>query len=78
MSRWIRFRLWLAQYLLRNTAYEVVAQDEVTLLARGMVRLVRYVNTSGGLCDPRRIMARKKIIRLVQDMDQSLVRLLPR
>lgn len=58
-----RFRVWLANLLTRKTACVVVRREAVIGLGAAAESLVDYVARSGGLQDPKRIKAYRRVLR---------------
>ena len=58
-----RFRVWLANLLIRKTACAVVRREEVEQLGEAAEGLADYVARSGGLQDPRRIKSYRRVLR---------------
>ena len=58
-----RLCVWLAKQLTRKTACIVARRDEVLSLGDAAEELADYVARSGGLQDPRRIKAYRRVLR---------------
>ena len=67
-----RFRVWLAQMLTKGTDCCVARSNDVSSLQSRVNDLARYVDESGGLQDPRRIRAYRRVLRIVGDIRHDL------
>ncbi len=61
-SRWLRLKLALAKLLLRKTNYLLVKREEAERVWQLATELQDYAAKSGALNDPRKIMARKRVL----------------
>ena len=56
------WRLKVAKYLLLRSEYSVCRTEEVDRLRGTVSSMIQYAYKSGGLSEPRRIRARKKVL----------------
>lgn len=64
-----RFRVWLASLLIRRTLVVLVRARLVTDLRAAALTLHQYVESSGGLQEPHRIKAYRRILRLANEIE---------
>lgn len=76
MTRWQRFRIVIAEWVLAGTGYSVAEEAEVDAVRTNIWGLAEYVRNSGGLRDPRRISAYRKITRKIETLDNHAGRII--
>lgn len=72
MTRFERFRVSLATWLVKNTSCLVARREPTIQMCAAALRLRTYIEASGGLQDPRRIRAYRVILRDVEKMHQYM------
>jgi hypothetical protein len=70
------WRLRVAQYLLVGSDYSVCNTAEVHQLRGKVSSMIMYAHTSGGLNDPRRIAAKRKVLRYGEAINDGIGRVL--
>lgn len=71
-----RTRVDIATRLLRGTPCSVARTKELRAIQQNAIELENYVETSGGLQEPRRIRAYRVILRRSLDISRSAARAL--
>ena len=67
-----RFRVWLARWLTRGTECCVVRSNRLESLGKETEDLDRYVTSSGGLQDPRRVRAYHVLLRITGNVRHAM------
>ncbi len=67
-----RFAVWLARCLTKGTECCVVRSSRLEDLDQHTVKLGRYVESSGGLQDPRRVRAYHVVVRAVENIRHAM------
>ena len=67
-----RFAVWLAKLLTKGTECRVVRSTRLVDLTHHTDTLEFYVNSSGGLQDPRRIRAYQVVLRIAGDIRHAM------
>lgn len=75
MTRWMRFRLWVARRALKGTQWIVASADAAEALQTDLWELYAYCEQSGGLAEPRRIKAKRRILTELAHLDRVAARL---
>lgn len=66
-----KWRLWFAQWCLLGTDYCVCRDEEIIRLRSVATSMLSYAHRSGGLREPRRIKAYRKIVRYGEALSAS-------